>query len=558
MRGPSVDLTQRGGLASPVSPPPVSVVQPRFTLPNPVRGLAWDPLSVPTVEVEDFAQLQAAVSAATFAAITIICKPGDYSGNLVVPANTLEMGDGYITIMCEGYASLPWTGHRVKRPAVNLVELHGLTSNPTIEILAGAAQLRFYGFKITSAAPTLSNAVLVGRSTALTSQELIPRDIHFQHCWVTGATDQGLRTGVSANCDHFSFRDGIIEECHQADSESHAMEGFHCNGPQLWENNEASAYSVLGLFGAGPDEFEIVGLQMQDVTVRHNLLTRPLAWQSATPWDTTPLDPPATPAPGVNDFLMKNFIESKGVVRMLVEENVLENCWQGNQPGLAFNIKSTNQYNQSDWIVSQDITIRRNIVLDVWYGLQIAGAGSTPNNVTNRTNRIHVYDNSFAVGTPGTPAAYRIYDDVSDPDGGRFLNLAGHANDIAVENNTHNSNASHLANMGSDGLDGPLFERFTYRNNVGAVGTYGYKADGLASGDASVSARMPNADIGENVFLGDPLITGGNNTELVELADVGYLGPADYRLPDDSPYLGKGCNGVTLNAIEIAVREGVM
>ena len=83
--------------------------------------------------------------------------------------------------------------------------------------------------------------------------------------------------------------------------------------------------------------------------------------------------------------------------------------------------------------------------------------------------------------------------------------------------------------------------RIPFRNNVVTHGEYGVKGSGLASGEPTLRAVMPDARVEGNVFIGSDVAgyPGGNQTAR-SVNDVGFVDAArgDWRLASNSRYKG--------------------
>ena len=82
-----------------------------------------------------------------------------------------------------------------------------------------------------------------------------------------------------------------------------------------------------------------------DVVIRGNHIIKPLHWRTVRGYTAT----------------VKNLFELKHGSRVLVEDNIMENCWTHGQTGVAIVLK-LGDYNVSPQNVTEDIIIRNNII----------------------------------------------------------------------------------------------------------------------------------------------------------------------------------------------------
>ena len=86
------------------------------------------------------------------------------------------------------------------------------------------------------------------------------------------------------------------------------------------------------------------GVNIADVTITRNLLTKDPAWKS------------------VSGYSVKNGLEFKHAVRVLVEGNVIEYAWVGTQSGTIVLFTPRDDDSLAPWQAVQDVTLRYNVV----------------------------------------------------------------------------------------------------------------------------------------------------------------------------------------------------
>ena len=104
-----------------------------------------------------------------------------------------------------------------------------------------------------------------------------------------------------------------------------------------------------------------------DIEIRRNHLFRPMQWKEG--------EPGYAPAASGQAFVVKNNLELKSAIRVLVEANLLENTWGGfSQTGYSILLTPKSQGGQCPICRVNDVTIRFNRIRNVAGVLQIANA----------------------------------------------------------------------------------------------------------------------------------------------------------------------------------------
>jgi hypothetical protein len=151
-------------------------------------------------------------------------------------------------------------------------------------------------------------------------------------------------------------------------SDSHAIgggNGNHPDGPFKISGNflEASGEGVM--FGGGA-----ATVTTTDIEVRRNHFFKPLQWMAGNPGFVGGLSG--------KPFVVKNHLELKNAIRVLVEANLMENSWGGfTQTGHAILLTPKNQHTRSGNNVCPicqvtDVTIRYNHISHAGGGMVFA------------------------------------------------------------------------------------------------------------------------------------------------------------------------------------------
>jgi hypothetical protein len=126
---------------------------------------------------------------------------------------------------------------------------------------------------------------------------------------------------------------------------------------------EASGEDIL--FGGASSEYN-----PSDIEIRRNHLFRPMLWKEG--------EPGYTPSPLGKPYIVKNNFELKSAIRVLVEANLMENCWGGfSQPGFSVLLNARSQASKCPQCRVDDITFRYNRIHNAGGVFQIS-TGAAP------------------------------------------------------------------------------------------------------------------------------------------------------------------------------------
>jgi hypothetical protein len=138
------------------------------------------------------------------------------------------------------------------------------------------------------------------------------------------------------------------------------------DGPFKIQDNFLEASGEAVMFGGGP-----ATMTPADIEIRGNHF-----WK---PWQWMPGNPNFIGGTNGKPFVVKNHLELKNAARVLVEGNLLENCWGGfTQSGYGILLTPKNQHSGHSNVCPQcqvtDITVRYVHVIHAGGGLQLATA----------------------------------------------------------------------------------------------------------------------------------------------------------------------------------------
>lgn len=371
--------------------------------------------------------------------------------------------------------------------------------------------------------------------------------------------DRCVVDGTNSDQTHALFDSAgwhIVRDCSFLNIHSQSGDGGHAltltngDGPGLLENNTLQCAGVVFLIGGSdPNVPELIP---SDITLRGNLLTRDPLWNRNF-----------YPATG---WLVKNNIDLKNGQRVLVEGNVLENCWTDGQGGSLTNLKSVNQGGTAPWCGTTDLVWRKNFLRTANEALALAGRPE-PSKECVPFSR-YVIEHGVAINMP---SHIRI------GGGGTFDGFVNHL--------TWNAGASATGWTAYVGDETDVQTRFTFTNNLctagqnqGIIGQTTFPPD-LFSGPAT-PIRLAGAVVTKNA-LANPMAgysqtnanwPAGNFIDGVTTASLGFVNPAieatwstdavdaicaNLTLQVSSPYHNFGTDGKDLGADMTALRAAI-
>ncbi len=272
--------------------------------------------------------------------------------------DSLLPGEGQRMTPCYGgVASLPGRpDYNCVNPQNVLARIENNTMSPGPLVMSkGANHYRLIGLEVTRSAG-LSN------TSALLSPDLRGTNDHVvvDRCWFHGTVQDETRNGISLRgATNFAVVDSYLNDFHCTASsgictDAHAIgggNGDHQDGPFKIENNFLEASGEAVMFGGGA-----ATTTPTDIVVRRNHFFKPMQWMKGQPDFVG----------GVtgNPFVVKNHLELKNAIRVLIEANLMENSWGGfTQTGRAIVLSPKNQHTKRGAYVCPlcqvtDVTIR--------------------------------------------------------------------------------------------------------------------------------------------------------------------------------------------------------
>jgi hypothetical protein len=448
----------------------------------------------------------------------------DYTGNFTLPFKASSSPD-FITIRSSRADDLI-AGTRVS-PADSPKMARMITPNadPVLRAANGAHHFRLIGIELTLGAGVEANKNLVrlgeGDETQLAQ---LPHDIIIDRCYIHGSETKTLRRGVALNSASTAIIDCYISEVHEKGADSQAICGWNGAGPFKIVNNYLEASGENIMFGGADPRIE--GLVPSDIEIRRNHLRKRTEWKKGEAgYDGT-------------GWTVKNLLELKNAQRVVIEGNVMENCWVEAQVGYAVVLKSANQDGSAAWSVTQDVEMVNNVIRRASGGVNIQGRSEEAPG--GQTKRIRIKNNLIEeIGGERWGGE------------GAFMKIS-ETEDVEVDHNTVLQTGSVIVAYGVPNSG------FVFTNNIVRHGLYGVKGDGTATGVNTVNKYFPGSLFKKNVLIGaqDSPYPEGNFLP-ASIDKVGFVDHATkmFRLADKSTYKKAGTDGLDIGC-DLSMIEG--
>jgi hypothetical protein len=465
--------------------------------------------------------LQAAINAAQPGDTILVQAGAVFTGNFTLPA---KGGTAFITIRSSAPdGSLPAAGVRITPSYAGLLPKIRSTQHGAAFVTAGAAsywRLQFLEI-LPSVSTSAANLIELGTTgSAQSTLAQVPHHLVLDRCYIHGVPSWEQRRGIALNSGDTQIVNSYISDIKSSDTDTQAIAGWNGPGPFLIENNHIEAAAENIMFG-GSDP-HIPNLVPSNITIRRNLITKPIAWMQA-------------------GWVVKNLLELKNADTVLIEGNVIENNWAAGQQGYALMLTPRNQYGTAPWSVVQNVVIQNNFIRHVAAVLNILGYDNEAQ--SRQTNNIYVvnnliYDVSKAYSTPNNPA------------NGWFAVIGNGPRDLVFDHNT-------IDNDGDDTfvfyggywpapsqIPGVIITNNLLRDNL-----YGIFGANSQEGSVSLNLYAPGATVLRNAIAGaDSRYPAGNDFPTLQqwMADFVSRSTGDYRLVPTSLSKLSGTDGKDL------------
>ncbi len=518
----------------------------------------------------DFSDLQAAIHAAHPGTVLILDAGAMFKGSFSLPD---KMGNGWIILCSSQMGLLPDQGQRIapftatgnptypsQQAAMPKIITTNLSGLPCFQTQPSAHHYRFVGLEITADTMVLNSYGLMALGELSANQNTlseVPHDMIVDRCYIHGHSKANImKGGVLLNAANSAVLDSYIADFHSIGADTYAIGITNSPGPGIIRNNYLEAAGENILFGGAAPT--IPGLVPSDFEIRNNYFFKPFSWRVGHPDYAG------------KHWTIKNLFELKTGRRILLDGNILENCWADlpiGQSGYAILLTVRAENGNAPQADVSDITITNNIIRHVGAGISLSGHDSpTP---SLQSQRIRIANNLFDdINGPDFGDG-----NVAGPNDGTFIKIGDPA-DVWIEHNT-------VLQSGAITWAYDTTANIRFRNNlfqcfVSDGGYQGIYGPGFAQGGNGPMGRYfpgisdANQGFNKNVLIGGPDFRYSNyntlsqnyfplNPGVVGFVDYGN-GGSDYHgyaLSSSSPYKNAGTDGqdigVDMGALDSAI-----
>lgn len=420
---------------------------------------------------------------------------------------------------------------------------------PTIKTEPGASKYWMIGLEITIDTLVKESFGLVNLGETGSGQQRydqVPDSLCLDRCYIHGHDQsQIMKYGVRLDCSMGVVMGCHISQFHSIGFDAQAISGINGPGPFIILDNYLEGSGENILFGGGTPSLQ--NLVPSDIIIKYNHFYKPWKWWTQHPDYAG------------KHWTIKNLFELKTGRRVLLEGNILENCWADlpiGQSGYAILLTVRNQNGDYPEADVSDITIRYNIIRNTGAGISISGSDDGKG---NRSRRIDLQDNLF-YNIDG-----RKYGDGNQfgPNVGTAFHL-GEPESLNISHNTVMQDGSitwAYKTMTDCRITNNLFQ--SYKSPGSYQGIYG---PGVQQGQATFSKYFPdindlNRAFDRNVLIGGNPVFYSNFNNISKnyfpstVDSVGFVdfsggisNPGLFALSTSSPFYKKGNDGMSIGA----------
>lgn len=358
---------------------------------------------------------------------------------------------------------------------------------PAVDVPPGTRDITVRNVDIT----TINQAQLVYEIVRVgtwqtTDVAQVPVNITFDNVRVQGQPTQDVQRAFALNGINAKVINSDIREIHGRGMETQGIAAWNTPGPITITGNYIEA-ATEGVMIGGADSSLctnrdaqgkcVRGVVADGVTITRNRVVKPLSWYRNHPTYA-----------GIH-WPVKNLLEVKAARNVIIDGNIIENCWGDAQIGFAILITVRNQDGANPWNVIENVAITNNTISNVAGGIQVIGKDSP--NVSQQSSGLRIANNVFTLAT-------------NLGGNGRLLQLQ-QFNNVTFENNEANPHHTFL-NLTGTNPDGTLqvSNGLVYRNNLVTYGEYGLFTDGAKP----IASYAPGAIISGNYIYNSPVTSG--------------------------------------------------
>jgi hypothetical protein len=472
------------------------------------------------------AALQEAFNQAAPGDVIVLEAGAQFVGNFTLPAK-LDAAGKWLIVRSSAESKLAAGTRVTPNDAAAMPKIISPNADAALKTAPGAHHVRLVGIEFAVAPNWAINHGLVLLGDGGSEQndlKLVPHDLVIDRCYIHGNVNGNLRRGIALNSARTAIIDSTISECHEAGAEAQAICGWNGPGPfKIVNNTLEGAGENFMLGGADPS---IKGLIPSDIEFRRNTLSKPFSWKKGHP------------SFAGKAWSVKNIFELKNARRVLVDGNVMENCWVEAQTGFAVQLTPRNQEGGAEWSTVEDVTFTNNIVRRAAGGINILGRDN--NNPSGQARRLLIRNNLFEeIGGPQLGG------------NGRFLQIT-ETDGVTLDHNTILHAGNIITAYGKPNVN------FVFTNNLMAHNEYGIIGDSTSIGLLTIRQYFPDGVFKKNVIAGGrSSVYPPDNFFPASLDEARFADRISFGLSAQSPYRSAATDGKAIgcdvSALETAL-----
>src|SRR5215470_12135631 len=358
-------------------------------------AMANTPAPGATIVVAAGGNLQTALNNASCGDTIKLAVGATFKGQFILPSKPCDNAHWIVIRTSAPNSALPAEGSRMLpcyagvaslpgRPSFKCPSLQNVLAKVVFQSVGmgpfqlanGANHYRLLGLEITRTAGNGFVGGLVGASNGASANHIV-----LDRVWLHGTAQDDTQSAFNVNrMSYAALVDSYTTDFHctagtGSCTDAHVVTGGTSSTPDSVHRISGNFLEASGeniLYGGGS-----ATTTPTDIEIRRNHFFKPMTWKKGQPGFVG--------GPSGNPFVVKNLLELKNAVRVLVEGNIFENNWGGfSQSGYAIVLTPKNQAgangtNLCSICAVTDVTIRYNTISHTGAGISLANVTSDNN-----------------------------------------------------------------------------------------------------------------------------------------------------------------------------------